>query len=388
MLRASLSSPCLALALLTACGSDEGDTTPEPPNAFQAFDDLVDAYLAENDLAGATAAIVHEDDGVLHVQSYGAFAEDRVSLIASASKIISAGVLLRLADDGLLDLDAPISSYLGAWGEHKTDITVAQLLSNSSGMVGILDNPTYGPYICQFLNEGSLRDCAETIYTADDAADLVPPDTQFRYGGGQWQLAGGIAEVVSGKTWEELIEEIYVTPCGLTSTGYNNHFTKATLEGGGVDGALSYPAFFSGDLGTLDPTDNPSIEGGAYTVVRDYAELLLMHLRGGVCGDERVLSEGAVERMQHDRIAEVYDGTTSLDPTMPGYGMGWWIARSMPVISDGGAYGATPWLDLERRFGVMFIIEGEAIQGALFRMEAQPVLETLFDERDAGGSPE
>lgn len=370
---------CSSLALV-GCGADDEPEQPAP-NAFQAFDDTVESYLASNGIAGATAVVVDQEDGVLHLRGYGAFEGDRLMLIASSSKVLSVGVLMKLADDGLLDIDAPITDYLGDWGDYKTDITVAQLLSNSSGMVGLLPEPTYGPYLCQFLDSGTLRDCAESIYTADDEMDRVPPDTEFRYGGGQWQLAGGIAEVVSGKSWAQLIDEIYVGPCGLESTGFSNHFFKASVEGGGVDGAFSYPAFFSGDVADLPDTDNPSIEGGGYTVARDYAEVLLMHLRGGVCGEERVLSEAAVTRMQRDRILEAYGGSTTLDPTMQGYGLGWWVSREFPVISDAGAYGATPWLDLERRYGAMLMLEGEATQGALLRLEVQPILEEILDGR-------
>ncbi len=56
-------------------------------------------------------------------------------------------------------------------------------------------------------------------------------------------------------------------------------------------------------------TDNPNIEGGGYANVSDYGKLLLMHLRCGLCGEERVLSEDAVARMQEDRLAE-YGGTS------------------------------------------------------------------------------
>jgi CubicO group peptidase (beta-lactamase class C family) len=372
--------PWLAAALvLVGCGSDDPEPTPAPENEFAEFDALVESYLAENGITGATAAIVSEGEGVLHVRGYGAFGTDRISLIASSSKVLSAGVLLRLADDGLLDLDEPISTYLGDWGSFKTDITVAQLLSGSAGMPGVLDDPMYSPYICQYIDAGTLSACAEKIYTADDEAERVPPDTEFHYGGAQWQLAGGIAEVVSGKPWAELIREMYTEPCGLSSTAFANHFLKATLEAGGA--SFSYPGFFHGDLADLDATDNPNIEGGAYTTIGDYAQILLLHLRGGLCGETRVLSDAAVERMQADRIGDVYGGTTMIDPTMPGYGMGWWVSREQPLVSDAGAYGATPWLDLERRFGVMFIIEGEATQGALFRFQAQPLLEQIFDAR-------
>lgn len=362
----------LWVLLMVACSSSEKD----PSEKFEAFDAAVEVLLDDYGLEGATAAIVHEEDGVVHLRGYGSFDPDRIFLIASAGKILSAGVLLRLADDGLLDLDAPITHVLNAWGDHKSDITAAQLLSNSSGLPGLLDAPAYIPYLCQFIETGTLRQCAETVFTADDEAERIPPDTAFRYGGAQWQLAGGIAEVASGKSWAQLVQEIYVDPCDLTATGYNNHFFRASLEAG--DGALAYPSFFHGDLANLSPTDNPNIEGGAYSTVGDYAQILLMHLRGGTCGDARVLSGDAVLRMQEDRIGQVYNGSTEVDPTMPGYGMGWWVSRTEPLISDGGAYGAISWLDLEYRVGVILMLEGEATQGSAFRVNAQPLLRDIF----------
>ncbi len=57
------------------------------------------------------------------------------------------------------------------------------------------------------------------------------------------------------------------------------------------------------------------------------------------------------------------------------------MSRDAPLVSDAGAYGAVPWLDLERRYGAMFIIEGTAEQGVLLRIETQPTLEAILDAR-------
>jgi len=211
-----LSALLLIAMAVSGCTGEEGEQPTEDGNPdfhFTEFDSTVEAFLAENDLEGATAVVVHRDHGVVHESAFGTFDIDRVSVLASASKIITAGVLMRLADDGLLDIDAPLSTYVPWWwGERPMDLTVAQLLSNSSGMVGVRDDPTYAPYQCQFIPFGTLLSCAMSIYGVDDSADIVAPDTAFRYGGGQWQLAGGIAELVSGRSWAELINETYVKP--------------------------------------------------------------------------------------------------------------------------------------------------------------------------------
>ncbi len=321
---------------------------------FSAIDPIVKGFVDTHGLNGAGLIVVDRDDGVVDEEYWGVFGPDRISLIASSSKMITAGVLLRLQDDGLLDIDKPVSA-VAPWGTGNPTITPAELLSNSSGLVGLLPNPGYAPYLCQYLPAGTLQDCAANIFTtpADDA-DIVAPDTEFRYGGAQWQVAGAVAEIASGMTWVQLIDEIYVRPCGLETLRFNNHFSQL--------GAVSfdYPRSFNADPATLQPTDNPNMEGGAYLAPRDYAKLLLMHLRGGRCDANQVLSQAALDRMHADRIGPVYGGE-ALPGT--GYGMGWWVDRASGRISDPGAYGAVPWLDLDDGYGAYLVLEADSGTG-------------------------
>jgi CubicO group peptidase (beta-lactamase class C family) len=354
-----------------AVGNDAGT---DAALSFQEFDSVIEKFLQDKSLAGATAVVVHKEWGPVHERGYGSFDKNRVSLIASSSKILSVGVLMALADAGKLDLDKPINGYLSAWGDFKSDLTTAMLVSNSSGLVSLTQNPYYANYICQYTDSSVLDMCAKSIYTANDAADRKPPDTAFAYGGGQWQLAGGIAEVVSGKHWADLIKETYVTPCGASSLGYTNQFTKATAEGSGT----AYPMFFMADVANLPMTQNPSIEGGAYVTAGDYGKLLLMHLRGGMCGDKRVLSEAAVKRMQADRILEKYNGMTT-SPVLQGYGMGWWIDRANPgFFADPGAYGAIAWLNTKQDYGAFVVLEATSALGTELLAQLRPVADAIF----------
>jgi CubicO group peptidase (beta-lactamase class C family) len=335
---------------------------------FTAIDATIDEFVRMRGLDGAGFIVVDADEGVVHEHYVGVFAPDRISLVASSSKMVTAGVLARLDDDGVLDLDAPVADIV-EWGAGNPDVTPAQLVSNSSGLVGLLPDPAYSPYVCQFLSTGSMQECAEQIFTTpDDDAEIVPPDTQFRYGGGQWQVAGAVAEVASGKTWAELVEEIYVEPCGLETLGYNNHFAEIGARG------FTYPDAFDGDLTLLQPTDNPNMEGGMYTTTGDYAELLLMHLRGGRCGDEQVLSQTALDRLHADRIGGIYG---SVGPGT-GYGMGWWIDRDSGRIYDPGAYGSVPWLDLADGYGAYIVIEADAVTGSQLAGELYDPLDDVM----------
>lgn len=385
----------------SACSGS--DSTPASGQAginaadldFSKYDAAVSAFLTQHGLTGASGVVVHKDLGIVHTKGYGDFAADRLYLVASSSKMLSVGILMKLVDEGKLDVDAPIGNYLSAWGANgKPELEVAQLVSNSSGLVGLIDNPLYAPYLCQYVDSGTLSDCAKTIYTADDAADRKPPDTEFHYGGGQWQLAGGIAEVVSGKKWADLVKETYVDACGTPSLGYTNQFAKALQAGGmGVGSALAYPPFFQGDKANLPASENPSIEGGLYATAEDYGKILLMHLRGGECDGNRVLSDKSVARMREDRILEKYNGTTTNivgaatggdagapSGALDGYGMGWWIDRvNKGVFADPGAYGAFPWLDLPRDYAAFLALESDAGTGAQLWVAVKPALDAVFD---------
>ena len=365
-------------------GSADQDTSEESSGNdaqaeetdFSAVSAIVADYIEQNDLNGAGLVVVDAEDGVMLEEYWGEFDADRSSLIASASKTLSAAVLLRLADEGVLDLDAPAAQQAG-W-DSDSPVTPAQLLSNSSGLVGLFPEPTYAPYLCQYVGagQGSLQECGQRILTTpEDDDQTVAPDTEFRYGGGQWQVAGAVAEAVSGKSWEQLVNETFVEPCGVDSLAYNNHFTQLPN-----DDPFYYPPGFDGDPSVLPATDNPNIEGGAYIAAPDYAELLLMQLRDGKCGDTQVLSPEAIETMQADRIKEAYDGDAGVDNFDPnsGYGMGWWLVRDEGTVFDPGAYGTVPMIDPEGGWGLYLVIEASSDEGLeLFGKVEDAVREAL-----------
>ncbi|MEM8618561.1 MAG: serine hydrolase domain-containing protein [Actinomycetota bacterium] len=360
--------PDVAIEAETA--DDPSSTEIDGPD-FSEIDAVVADFVEERGLNGAGLAVV-DADGVVHEEYWGEFDADRVSFVASSSKQLSAGVMLALQEQGLLDVDAPLADIVGdAWGPDVPDFTVAQMVSNTSGLVGLEPNPLYEPYLCQFLGD-DLEECGRIIATTpDDDADVIAPDTEYRYGGAQWQVAGAVAEFVSDKSWEELIQEVYRDPCGLDdSFGYNNHW--ATLGAEGFD----YPRAFDGDLAMLAPTNNPQLEGGAYLTVPDYATLLQLHLNGGACPNGQVLSAESLEIMHADRAAEVWDGDA--DRPEAGYGFGWRHDRNTNRLSDLGAYGSVPWLDLDAGYGVYLVIEEDARTGLDLQKEIEELVHDVM----------
>ncbi|MFQ3315729.1 MAG: CubicO group peptidase (beta-lactamase class C family) [Candidatus Poriferisodalaceae bacterium] len=326
----------------------------------------MEALIEEHGLTGAGLIVVDEDQGILYHDHWKNFNEERVSLIASASKIITAGVLLHLNDAGVLDIDAPISDvidYAGVLG----NITAAQLLSNSSGLVGLEINYLY---LCNFLSSGTIQQCAKSIL-ANAAIDprTVEPDTEFRYGGPQWQVAGAVAEAASGKSWHELVNDIYTEPCGMKHFGYSNPFGEFAFSD------FAYPDW-DGDLSVLKYTDNPNLGAGAYITTGDYGKLLQMHLNGGMCDTNQVLSPEAVVALQENRTGRMYNSSVN-------YGMGWWIdtepagiAESTTRVSSPGIFGAISWLQPETGFGAYLVIEDKSSTRQAFTKQLFDLIET------------
>ncbi|MEM9516943.1 MAG: serine hydrolase domain-containing protein [Actinomycetota bacterium] len=338
---------------------------------FSEVDAIVAEFVDDRELNGAGLAIV-DADGMVHEEYWGEFDAERVSFVASSSKQLTAGVMLALQEQGVLDVDETLPNIVGdAWGPDVPEITVAQMVSNTSGLVGADPDPLYEPYLCQFVGD-DLEECGRIIATTpDDDADVIAPDTEYRYGGGQWQVAGAVAEFVSGKTWDELIQEVYRNPCGLDdSFGYNNQWGTLGAEG------YEYPRDFDGDVSLLPPTDNPKVEGGAYLTVPDYATLLQLHLNGGSCPYGPVLSPESLEIMHADRAAAVWDGDAG-SPNA-GYGYGWRHHRDTNRLSDLGAYGSVPWLDLDAGYGVYLVIEEDARTGLDLKSEIEELVHDVM----------
>lgn len=249
---------------LSSCGETSGGPNNWAPLDYEAnphstkYDfGAVDAAVAElmadhPAVRGVTLAVVRRGESQIYEKGYGDFDRDRISLLASTTKVLSAGVILTLVDDGVLDLDRPVAEYLG-WGDYHPTVTVRHLLSMMSGIPANILGTCF-PALCMCDPSTTVQTCGRDVFQNDSTSIL--PGKEFRYSSGAWQLAGAVAEVVSGRTWAELLEQRLVTRCGLPNTGYGN------------EGLLArHPEAF--DPAALRPTENPWIDGGAYSTVND-----------------------------------------------------------------------------------------------------------------------
>src|SRR5712692_8971047 len=138
---------------------------------FSAVTDLIQSAVDRIPLEGASLLLV-KDGQVIYERAFGSYTLDTGVPIASASKWISASVVMSLVDNGLIDLDAPVSRYLPNFtGVHGT-ITMREAFSHTSGL------PSDVP--CLSDRSITLEECVDQISRVPLLED---PGTALRYGG-------------------------------------------------------------------------------------------------------------------------------------------------------------------------------------------------------------
>ncbi|WP_158851098.1 serine hydrolase [Algibacter sp. L1A34] len=139
--------------------------------------------------------------------------------LGSITKQFTAMLILQLAQDGKLDLQAPITTYLPDYPKETGNIiTVHHLLTHTSGI------PNYTSF------PGFMEDESRNPYTPeafvkkfqDKRLDFTPGE-RFSYSNSGYFLLGVIAEKLSGKSYEVLLNENIFEPLGMHATGFDNH---------------------------------------------------------------------------------------------------------------------------------------------------------------------
>ncbi|MEM6681460.1 MAG: serine hydrolase domain-containing protein [Pseudomonadota bacterium] len=143
------------------------------------------------------------------------FTEQTRFRIASITKQFTATTILRLAEDGRIDLDAPLKQYLAYFdGKPAAQIPIRHLMDHSSGIVPDINFP----FLIDTRREG------EKFAQAVVQEDLVfEPGSKFEYNNTAYKILGAIIEKVTGLDYGSAVEEIVLKPIGLENTGTVAH---------------------------------------------------------------------------------------------------------------------------------------------------------------------
>lgn len=338
-------------AILCACDSPRIESQPTPSPTERAYDFTpLDKILERiSPKHNGIALVLVKDDKVIYRKSFGRHTPETVVPIASASKWLSGAVIMTLVDEGKLSLDDPVSKYLPEFTGDKANITIRQLFAHTSG----LPSETR----CRNDKKTSLERCASQIARLRLVATS---GEEFFYAGVSMHVGGRVAEVVTGKSWNDLFVERIAAPLGMTKT----------------------------DFFAYGPTSNPRPAGDARSSADDYGRFLQMLLREGNFNGRQILSPGAIADLHADQTRgarieyTIYEKHRDLDPNLllARYGVGVWRERATELSSQ-GALGFTPWIDVERKLGGVISVRSSFSRIMPDYLELKNEIRRLIDTR-------
>ena len=220
----------------------------------------LDKAISEHALPGATAAIV-TDDGQ-RVSFSAGFADKEIDramspetrmMSGSIGKMFAAAVAVSLVKDGVLELDAPISKWLGETSEYSAlpnyrKITVRMLLNHSSGLVDHVYLDSFWDAARARIKESDFAFTPpEMIAFGYGSKPLFEPGEGFHYTDLGYLLLGLVIEKAGGKSYYTLLQERFLYPLGLTFTGPSD----GRIFNGLAQGYLAGANPLLGDAGTV-----------------------------------------------------------------------------------------------------------------------------------------
>jgi len=309
----------------------------------------------KNNLEGS--GLIIGNSNKIYFKNYTKNYDDQTTIaIASATKWLTGAIIMALVDEGKLKLDDKAGKYIPELNDGlKANITITHLLSHTSGLP---DDSTCltGNFLTP--DNGALENCAKEI--ANSKLTGIPGKS-FAYGGASMQVAGRIAEIVSGKKWDDLFAEKIATPLKMKNTKYGT-FNK----------------------GEIVDSNNPRLAGGAKSNISDYSNFLKMLLDCGKFEGVQVISCDSFNLMNEDNTKNTKIVFTP-QPDNRGYGIGHWIN---PVVEDGknvqhssqGAFGFSPWIDTKRNIFGIYLVKDSLKNVAPFADQIQAETRKVLDD--------
>jgi CubicO group peptidase (beta-lactamase class C family) len=332
----------------------------------------IQEFVDRQELAGAVMLVANREK-VLALESNGwadlarkkPMQTDSVFWIASQSKPITAAALMILVDEGKVSLDDPVEKFLPEFHgqmviaekdkDHilfrkpKHPITVRNILAHTSGL------PFRSPIEVPTLDRLPLADRVRSY--AMVGLDFEP-DTKYQYSNAGINTAGRIIEVVSGKSFENFLDQRLLAPLGMKDTsfwpseGQTHRIAKAYKPDPKNKGLvetqidqLQYP------LGNrTERTSMPA--GGLFSTASDLARFYQMLINKGQFEGKRILSESAVDALIKRQTPAGLSET---------YGLGFSVGQSH--FGHGGAYSTNTSADTKNGLILVWLVQHAGFPG-------------------------
>jgi CubicO group peptidase (beta-lactamase class C family) len=318
--------PCVALAVVSFTAAPRAQA-PGPAGRFDALVAFAEARMREHRVPGVALGII--DNGVVSTRGLGVTnVEDPLPVtghtvfpIASISKTFAATAMMRLAEQGKVDLKAPVRNYLPGFRVRdeavSREVTIWNLLTHTPGWEGQVAGPERG--------EDTLRNFVAAVMP--DVMQVAPPAAAWSYNNAGFSVAGRVIEATTGTSINRAMRDLVFTPLGLAHAGTTagdfivNRFAAGHANRGDAAPVLQRP--FS-----------PSVSvtaGGIGLCITDLLAYAKFHMGDGTAaGGGRVLTRASLELM---RTPQLQKQSTDDD-----IGLAWHLRRVGPlrVAAHGG----------------------------------------------------
>ncbi|MGQ0649019.1 MAG: serine hydrolase domain-containing protein [Gemmatimonadaceae bacterium] len=295
---------------------------------FEALASLADAKMKEHGVPGVALGIVHNGGvsirglGVTNVEDPLPVTAHTVFPIASISKTFAATAMMRLVEQGKIDLRAPVRTYLPDFRVRdeavSREVTVWHLLTHLGGWEGQVSGPDRGTE--------TLKNFVGSI---TDLMQVAPPGAAWSYNNAGFSIAGRVIEVATGTPINRAIRDLVFQPLGLEHAGTTaaDFITQRFAAGHSTrDGTTTLTRPF---------TPSASVTaGGVGLCMTDLLAYARFHMGDGTAATgERVLTRESLERLRTPQ--------TPKQSTDDEIGIGWHLRRmgAIRTASHGGTLG-------------------------------------------------
>jgi CubicO group peptidase (beta-lactamase class C family) len=314
-----------------ARGADPAEAARE---ALAGYDEFVAKALQDWNVPGLAVAIVKGGE-VVYAKGFGyrdvegrqPVTADTVFSIGSSSKAFTTFVLGTLVDEGRLDWDKPVITFLPGFQLYDANatalITPRDLVTHRSGL------PRHD-LVWYNNNSLSRREMVEHLRYLEPNEQLR---AKFQYNNLMYLTAGHLIEHLTGKTWEDNVRERIFEPLGMTNSNFSVLDSQKAPD-------FAQPYRERDDKIEKIPFRHIETVGPAGSInssVNDMARWIRLHLSGGKVGDRQLINPAILADLHTPRMP------SGAPPERPeilpvGYALGWFVEvyRGRPLVHHGG----------------------------------------------------
>jgi CubicO group peptidase (beta-lactamase class C family) len=196
-------------------------------NTSNSFQEAVEVEV-NKPFVGNFAMAVIKDGSVEYEKFFSAekpVDRNTIFQVSSLSKWVSAIGIMKLVEDGKLDLDAPASHYLTRWQLpasefNNEEVTVRRLLSHTAGLIDGLGYSGFKTGMPVQSIEQSLTKSADADEGIRGEVRVGSKPGEFKYSGGGYTLLQLLVEEVSGQSFASYMKEKIFLPLNMTHSSY------------------------------------------------------------------------------------------------------------------------------------------------------------------------